>query len=144
MVPGAQDGPALLIGQKAAEGQPPGDALGEGHHVGLDAELLIGEEGAGAAHAGLDLVDEEEPVLVRAELRHRLDVVRVQGIHAALPLDQLHHHRAHVVPGGGLEARHVVGVGVAEALGEGEEKLVEVVLAGGLQGGDGPAVEGIV
>ena len=38
----------------------------------------------------------------------------------------------------------MVGVGVAEALGEGEEIVVEHLLAGGGQGGDGPAVEGVV
>ena len=51
---------------------------------------------------------------------------------------------AHIVAGHGFHAVEVVGVGVAEALGKGEEIVVEHVLPSGGQGGDGAAVEGVV
>ena len=79
----------------------------------------------------------------RAHSSTSLDIIPVQGQHAALALDQLHHDGAHIVPPG-LPGRPVVGLGVAEALGEGEEVVVEHLLAGGRQGGDGAAVEGVV
>ncbi len=46
--------------------------------------------------------------------------------------------------GHGFHAVEVVGVGVAEALGKGEEIVVEHVLPSGGEGGDGAAVEGLV
>ena len=143
VVPLPQHAPALLVGQKAPKGQAPRDALGKGHHIRLHAELLVGKEAPGAADAGLHLVNEQQPVLLRAQLRHLLDKGLLQGTDAPLPLDEFHHHAAHVPTPLGLDAVDVVGAGIAEPLGKGEEKLVEVVLAGGLQGGDGAAMEGI-
>ena len=143
MIPGAQDVPALFVGQEAPEGQSARDALGEGHHIRLDAELLESEHGPRPSDAGLDLVHQQQPVLLSAQLCHRLHVVLPEGIDAALTLDQLHHHAADIVPGGLHEAVHVIGLRVLEALGEGEEELVKMVLPGGLQRGDGPPVEGI-
>ena len=68
---------------------------------------------------------------------------RVHREHAALALDQLQQHGAHVLPGLGLHVGQIVGAGVAEALREGEEVLVEHVLAGGGKGGEGAAVKGV-
>ena len=99
MVPGVEGVPALFARQEAAEGEAAGNALGEAHNVRRDAELLVAEQRPGATDARLDLVDEEQPVPLGAEVRHLADVVRVQGVHAALALDQLQHHGADVVPG---------------------------------------------
>ena len=144
MSAGAQHVPAFLIGQNAAHGQSPGNALGEGRHVRQNAVLLEGEEAARPPYAGLDLVHQQQPVLLRAQSGNGLHIVTVQGQHAALALDQLHHDGTHVVPRRGLQGGKVVGVGIPEPLGEGEEIVVEHVLAGGRQGGDGAAVEGVV
>ena len=53
MSAGAQHVPAFLIGQNAAHGQSPGNALGEGRHVRQNAVLLEGEEAARPPYAGL-------------------------------------------------------------------------------------------
>ncbi len=42
-------------------------ALGQGHDIGHDAGMLMGEPGAGAADAALHLVDHEQPVLLIAD-----------------------------------------------------------------------------
>ena len=139
---GPQHVPALLIDQEAAEGQPAGDALGEGDGVGQDAVLLVAEEGPSAADAGLDLIHQQQPVPLGAEYRQVVDEVLVQGPDPALPLDQLQHHSAHVMAGDLGDALHG-GLGVPEAVGEGEEIIVKDVLPCGGQGGDRPAVEGI-
>ena len=65
-----------------------------------------------------------------------MDEFLLHGINAALALDQLQHHGAHVVPAGLADGVDIIGVGIAEALGEGEEILVEHRLARGRQGGD--------
>ena len=104
MGPGGEHVAALLVGHHAAEGQTAGDALGEGHRVGGDAVLLEGKQRAGAAHAGLHLVNEQQPVPLFAQVGHGGDKGPVQGQHAALALDELEHHGAHVVPGHRLHA----------------------------------------
>ena len=72
-----------------------------------------------------------------------MDKTLVQRVDAALPLDQLQQDGAHVM------SRHFAhpihgGGGVAEAVGEGEEIVVEHLLAGGGQGVQRPAVEGLL
>ena len=59
------------ISARADEGaQRPavGDALGHGHDVGLDAEVLDGEQLAGAPEAALHLVGDEQDALVVEDL----------------------------------------------------------------------------
>ena len=66
-LPGPSTGRALLVHKEAAHGQAAGDALGEGDGIGPDAVLLEGEEGAGAADAGLHLVHQQQPVPLLAQ-----------------------------------------------------------------------------
>ena len=138
-----EDPGALLVGEDTTQGQATGDPLGEGDHIRLDAELLEGEQAAGAADAGLDLVHQQQPVLLPAQGGQGLDHGDLQGAQAALPLDEFYHDRAHVVPRLGLDALQS-GVGVAEGLVEGEEIVVIALLPGGGEGGDGPPMEGAV
>ena len=49
--------------------------------------MLTAQEGAGAAHAGLHLVHDEDKVLFITEGAHSLHILRVQRHHAALALD---------------------------------------------------------
>ena len=139
-----KDPGALLVGEDTTQGQAAGDPLGEGDHIRLDAELLEGEQAAGAADAGLDLVHQQQPVLLPAQGGQGLDHGDLQGAQAALPLDEFYHDRAHVVPRLGLDALQIVGVGVAEGLVEREEIVVIALLPGGGEGGDGPPMEGAV
>ncbi len=92
------------------------------------------EQTAGAADAGLDLVHQQQVVVFRAVAGQFLDKGLVHGQHAALALNQLQHDGAGVLAGLCLDRIQTVGVSVAEALGEGEEVLVEHVLTGGLSG----------
>ena len=137
MGPRAQHVPALLIAQHAGHGQAASDALGEGDGVGLDAVLLEAEQAAGPAHAGLNLIYQQQIVVFCAVGGQLLDKSLVQRQHTALALDQFQHNGAGVRPGLGLDRIQAVGISVAEALGEGEEVLVEHILTGGLKGGDG-------
>ena len=43
--------------------------LADGHDVGLDAVLLIGEERAGARHAALDLVEHQHQAVLVGRAR---------------------------------------------------------------------------
>ncbi len=58
---------------------------------GVIAALLIGEQRAGAAHAGLHLVEDQQQPVAVAELAHSPQVAGVGGHDAALALDGLEH-----------------------------------------------------
>jgi hypothetical protein len=65
-------------GKAGAHREATADTLGERHHVRLDAGPFIGEQLAGAADAGLNLVeDEDEAVLIteRAEAAEELAAI---------------------------------------------------------------------
>ena len=139
-----KDPGALLVGEDTTQGQAAGDPLGEGDHIRLDAELLEGEQAAGAADAGLHLVNEEEDILLPAQLGQALYKALVHGDDAALALDHLQHHGADRAVQQRLDARQIPGLGVEEALCQGEELPMEALLAGGGQGVQRPAVEGLL
>ena len=81
--------------QHAPIGTPLPSALAMVTTSGCDAEVLEAEPLAGAAEAGLHLVDhEQEPALV-AQAAHALEVLGGRGVHAALALHGLEQHRGH-------------------------------------------------
>ena len=80
----------LVAGDDRREGHPRGDALREDDDVGVEIEMLGGEELPGAPHPRLDLVgDEEDPVLVGEGSKLREEFLLGDEV-AALPLDRLH------------------------------------------------------
>ena len=70
---GVRAGPQLRgdlgLGEQAAHGDAAGQRLGQRHHVGLDAPVLVGEPLAGAAHAGLHFVEDQQQLVLVAQLR---------------------------------------------------------------------------
>ena len=105
--------------------------------------MLAAQEGAGAANAGLDFIHDEDEIFFIAELPDRLNILRVQRHNAALALHQLQHHRAGMAVHQLGQRLQVARRGVEEALVEGAEVVVEHLLTGGGQGGDGAAVEAV-
>ena len=74
---------------------------------------------------------------------HLGNIVLVQRAHAALALHHLHDDRAGGGGHGFEESLVIVGRGVGKALVEGAEVVVEHLLTGGSQGGQGAAVEAV-
>jgi len=100
-----------------------GQRLGQAQDVGDDPRLLAGEQGAGAAEPGKNLVDDEGQAVGAGEARHLGQHLGGVHPHAAGPLDQgLDDHRRQgvlVVGEAGLEGRDPFGAGgqVAKHLG---------------------------
>ena len=122
-------------------------ALGQRHHVGLDAGPLVREPLAGAADAALHLVEHQQPVVLVAQ--------RCAG-----PADS--RQRAGLMPPSpwivsrktattfGFVARHLLDRGQVvqrhahEAFDQRAEAGLDLGVAGGRQGGDRAAVEGLL
>src|SRR5699024_7646216 len=143
LAPVPHPGGHLVADQHRADGQAAPQPLGQGDDVGAQVVLLAGQEGAGAAHAGLHLVHDQAQVFFVAEGAHLLHEQGVQGHHAPLALHQLQHDGAGVGVHQLGQAVDVPGGGVDEPLVEGPEVLVEAVLPGGGQGGQGAPVEAV-
>ena len=80
-------------GDEGADRHAAAEALGEGHRVGHDAGLLEGEPRAGAADAGLHLVEHEQRADLAGDLAGRAQVGRAARAHARLALDRLEDER---------------------------------------------------
>ena len=122
-------------------GTPLPSALAMVTTSGTHAEVLVAEPRAAAAEAGLDLVDHEEDAALVAEPADALEVLGRRRVHAALALHRLEQHRGHRRVEGRLERVEVVPGDVPEALGQRLERLVLGGLAGGVERGEGAAVE---
>ena len=131
-------------GEAGAEGKAAAKRLGQGEHIGLDAKLLPGEEGAGAAHAGLHLVHQEQEVVLLAERSDAFDELGRGGDDAALGLDGLEHDGDGLIREGGLDGGEVVVIGIGKADGHRVEALLDLLLGGGRAHGQGPAVEALI
>ena len=81
--------------------------LAEDHAVGLHAVVLAREELAGAAHAGLDLVADQQHVALAADARALREIARRRHDDAAFALDRLDQERRGVAAD---RARERVGV----------------------------------
>ena len=82
--------------------------LGRRQHVRLDVHLLVGEQRAGAAHARLDFVEDQQRAGLVAQLAQRFQVVRVARNDAALALDRLDDHGRDIIGNRGARGLDVV------------------------------------
>ena len=67
-MPGRRLGAISAVVSMAAAGQAAAQGLGQRHHVGRDAEVLIGEPVAGPAAAGLHLVENQQQLVLVGQL----------------------------------------------------------------------------
>ena len=87
----------MLCREQGGQRHAAADAFAERHDIGLDAGMLVVEQFSGTAHAGLDLVDDQQQAVLfrqRAQLRHELIGRRPD---AGFALDRLQHHGDRVV-----------------------------------------------
>ena len=86
---GPQLGGELRPGDQAAAGHAAGQRLGQRDDVGLHVPVLVGEPAAGAAHAGLHLVEDQHQLVAVGQLAQPFEVAGRRQVDAALALDRL-------------------------------------------------------
>ena len=84
----------LLAARDRADRDAAAEALRERHHVGRDVVVLVAEPPAGAADAGLHLVEDQDRAGVVAQPAQPGEVARRRDDDAALGLDRLDDDRA--------------------------------------------------
>ena len=100
-------GGGLFVGHDHAERNAAGQRLGGDHDVGHGdvAGALVGEVGAGAAHAALGFVGDQEGVEAVGQFARLGDVLRGERVDAAFALDHFEHDGGGAVAEGGFERR---------------------------------------
>ena len=96
MVAGLEGAGSVVCDEQAADRQAVRETLGERHELRADVELLEGEEAAGAADAGLHLVEREERAELLRELGRGFHEVGLEWDHAALAEHGLEQDQADV------------------------------------------------
>ncbi len=132
-------------GQHRADRKAAAQPLGTRHDVGNDALLHVRKERPGAAHAALDLVEDQERAVLVAQPARRLQELPRARDHSAFALHRLEDHRADIVAAlvaeRGFERGDVVVGDVSEAGGIGAEAGRVLRLAAGCHGEERAAME---
>src|SRR6185437_11725104 len=121
--------------------EPAGERLADDEHVRRDALMHVGEELAGAAKAGLDLVEHEQNVVLFAGGGDFAQVAVGRDEDAGLALDGLDEEGAGLRRDGAAQRVGVTEGDDLEARGERPETLAVLLFGGEADDGDGAAVE---
>ncbi|MCY1486270.1 hypothetical protein D9M68_199090 [compost metagenome] len=132
----------LFRRQASAEREAAADALGNGHDIRADARPLMGEKLAGAADAGLNLVEDQEQAEFVAEGAQFLHEFLGRGTDAALALDRLDQDRGGLLGDRILDGRDVAERNLVEPWGLWPETFNVLLLTTGGDRRDRAAVEG--
>ena len=128
--------------EAGAERKAAAEPLGQRHDVGRDAGPLVGEQLAGAAHAGLHLVEDQQQAVLVAELAQRAEERRRDDAHAALALDRLDQDGGGLGPDRALDRFEIAERHLVEAVDRRAEAFEIFLLAGGGERRQRAAVEG--
>ena len=99
----------LGAGEARPQRKAAADGLGDRHDVGRDADRLIDEQRAGAAHAALHLVEDQQQAVPVADRAQALEESRRHHMDAAFALDRLDHDRRGLVRDGLLHQIEIAG-----------------------------------
>src|SRR6266545_4935426 len=127
--------------QGRADRHAPREGLRQREEVGLDAPPFDGEESARAAHARLDLVEDQERTRAVADLAGGRQVFRRRDMDAAFALDRLEEDGGGVPVDGVAQRVDVVEGHVHEARDQGLERFPEILPPRRAEGSHRPPVE---
>ena len=128
-------------GEAGADREPAAQTLGDGRDVGTHAGLFAGEQRPRAAHAGLDLVEDQEQAMLVAQGAEPLQALGRHRADAAFPLDRLDHDGAGRGADGGVQRLVVAERNDVEPGQQRVESLDHLLAADGGNSGHGPAME---
>ena len=126
---------------RRANWQAAGQGFGGSDYVRLNVVILVGEQRAGAPHAGLYFVYYQQYVIVRTNLLDGSHVFRRRDMHAAFALYRFQHNSHRLVVNSRLKRLDVIERHMREARQVRVEALADFILAGCRHGSRRPAVE---
>ena len=127
--------------QARADREAAAKRLGQRHDVGFDAGVLIGEQIAGAADAGLHFVENQQQAVIVAKLAQRAQEIVRHDAHATLAHHRLDDDCSGFRCNGFLDGVEIVEDDLIETGHRRAEAFEIFLVAGGRQRGERPAVE---
>ena len=138
---GAEAGRDLGGGQHGRAGQAAADGLRQGHDVGGDAEVLVGEPVAGPPETGLHLVENQQQVVLIGQPAEPLEEAFRRNPDASFALDRLDHDRGGLIVDERLDGGQVSMRSVDEAGHQRPEAFVILRLRRGCRRAERPPVK---
>ena len=108
MLSGGNRGGEFFSGQESAQGQARRDRFCDGDDVRGYAECLEGEDGAGAAEAALDFVEDQGGAMTVGQGAALAQKVGRTFVDAALAENRLEHDGASLVVDGGAQCAEII------------------------------------
>lgn len=131
------------LGDQAAASDAAGQGLGQGDDVGLDLPVLMGIPGAGAAHARLHLVEDQQQIVLVGQFAQTFQVSGGGKIDAPFSLDRFQHDRAGFRVDQARRGIEVSERCMRKTRKHGADAGVVLRLAGRAQGAHGAAMEAV-
>ncbi len=138
---GAEAFGGFFCGDHGTDGRTASQGFGQGHDVRGHAVLLIGEEGAGTAAADLNFIEDQQQVVLIADLPYGCQVSRRRHSHTPFALHRFQHYRADLGSDGLAQSFSITEGYVVKTGQQRIEAGLDLVLAGGADGADGAAVK---
>ena len=138
--PGGNRGGKFFPGQKCAQRQAGGDWFGDGDDVRGYAERLEGEDGAGAAEAALDFVEDQGGAMTVGEGAALAQKVGGTFVDAALAENRLEHDGASLVVNRSAQCLEIIAGHEPDVFEQRFEALAIFVLSGERHGAEGSSV----
>src|SRR6266702_4527794 len=139
--PGCEGTSSLLRAKHRAHWQPIGDRLCQRGDIRKNAVMLIGEPLAGAAHAGLDFISNQQRAGRIGQLTRCREEFLAHWTNAALTLNCLDTDSANIRREFGAEISDIVEANEADARHYRRKRLAILLLVRGSNRADGAAVE---
>src|SRR5436190_3243555 len=138
---GAEAGGDLRSREHRPARQTAAESLGEGHHIGGHAVMLVAEPFSRPAATSLDFVEDEEEIIVVRQFAEALQKAGRRELDATFSLNGLDHNRTGVAVNQFRSRCQVAMRGIAETGDERTKSLVIFWLGGGCQRAERPSVK---
>ena len=131
----------LFGGQHRADRKTAAEALGQGHHIGRHAGPFIGPHLAGAAHATLHLVEDQQGAKFIGGLAQAVQIGVIGRENPALALHWLDHDGRDIIAHGGAQFVQIAKRHMLEPAWSRAETFAIFVAVASRQGGQGAAMK---
>src|SRR5690606_29448538 len=133
----------LLGGQDRGNREAAAQALGAGEDVRHHVVVHVGEQVAGTANPSLHFVEDQQRIMLVAQLAYTFQVGLLGRTNPTFALDRLQHYGTGLVGNGRFQRRQVIERDVGDALWLGPEAIGVLRLASHAHGKEGATVEAV-
>src|SRR5690625_1526397 len=118
--------------QACADGNTIAERLRQGHDIGLDGIVLVREPAPCTAHAGLDLIQHQQPTVAITDLPQACQIIGRWRIDATLALDRLDQDSNDIlIARQSIDRSQIIVWNLQETWHQGLEALPDLLVAGG-------------